>query len=124
MWRRKLCVGGLLALCLTFGCARTARDLKLDPELGRESLEQALRDWSAGKQPADLRPRIIMRDQEWEAGTGLVSFTIQTADVSSDGTNLYLPVVRELRDARGRVSRSTLTYIVGTSPTITIFPQE
>jgi hypothetical protein len=124
MWRQMLYVGGVMALCLTVGCARTARDLKLDSELARASLEQALSAWSAGKQPAELRPAITMRDQSWDAGRALVSYTVLTADERSDGTNLYVPVTRELRDARGKVSRSTLTYIVGTSPMITIFPQE
>jgi hypothetical protein len=124
MWCRSLIVGVALLCGVTAGCARTARDLKLDPQLAEASLDQALRAWAEGKQPADLRPTIIMRDQSWDAGTALAGFTIQTAEARSDGTNLYLPVVREFRDAQGKVSRSTLTYIVGTSPTITIFPQE
>jgi hypothetical protein len=121
--RWQLVASGLILMACMAGCARSARDLSLDPELARASLQRAMQAWSEGKKPADLRPEIIMGDHAWDKGVKLVSFTIQTAEERSDGTNLYLPVLREFKDDRGKTSRSTTTYIVGTSPSITIFPQ-
>ena len=115
--------GLLVAVCALTGCARTARDLSLNPQLARSSLDQALKAWTEGKRPGDLQPEITMGDSTWVAGTSLTAYTIKTMDERSDGTNLYLPVVLEFKDARGKVSRTDTTYIVGTSPSITIFPQ-
>jgi hypothetical protein len=105
------------------GCSRTARSLSLNPDLARTSLEKALQAWVDGKKPADLKPEITMGDAAWNAGKTLVSFEIKRAEESSDGTNLYLPVVCKLRDDKGKETTTETVYIVGTSPSITIFPQ-
>ena len=109
-----------LAAC---GCGATARDLQLDADLARTSLEQALKAWVDGKKPDDLKPDIIVGDAAWNAGKTLVSYEVKKADEKSDGTNLYIPVVCQFRDAGGRTISAETNYIVGTSPVITIFPQ-
>lgn len=106
------------------GCARTARDLKLDADVARTALEKALSAWVEGKQPGDLRPEITVGDSLWKAGQKLISYEIKTANEKSDGTNLYIPVIREIKDSKGKVTKSEMIYVVGTSPVITIFPQE
>ncbi len=112
----------LLSLC---GCGeKVGVDRPLNPDLARSSLEKALNAWVEGKRPADLKPDIIMGDFAWEAGkTTLVAFEILKDKESSDGSNLYIPVMREFKTAQGKTSKSETTYIVGTSPVITIFPQ-
>lgn len=106
------------------GCGNTVgRDLPLDRDLALASLETALQAWGDGKKPDELKPRITMGDFAWESGKTLASFEIQKDKARGDGTNLYIPVVREFRGKGGNVTRSETTYIVGTSPVITIFPQ-
>jgi hypothetical protein len=67
------------------GCSRTARDLKLDADLARASLNEALKAWADGKHPEELAPEIIVGDASWNAGQTLVSFEIKSADERSDG---------------------------------------
>jgi hypothetical protein len=118
---RLLFVGFAMALG---GCGNTVgRDLPLDRDLAFASLETALKAWVDGKKPDELKPKIIMGDFGWESGKTLVSFQIQKDQARGDGTNLYIPVVREFRGKGGNVTKSETTYIVGTSPVITIFPQ-
>lgn len=113
-----------IAIPLTLGgCSKTARDLKLDAELARASLDQALKAWKDGKHPEELAPEIIIGDPSWNAGLTLVAFEVKPAGETSDGTNLYIPVACQLQDASGKLSKAETTYIVGTSPAITIFPQ-
>lgn len=109
-------------VCLS-GCSRTARDLKLDVNLARTSLDKALKAWVDGKKPADLRPEITIGDFSWNAGKTLVLFEIKTAEEKSDGTNLYLPVVCQFKDPKGKLTSTETIYIIGTSPVVTIFPQ-
>lgn len=105
------------------GCKQTARDLKLDAELARASLEQALKAWADGKHPEELAPEIIVGDPSWNAGQTLLSYEIKPSDETTDGTNLYIPVACQLKDLNGKVSKTETIYIVGTSPAVTIFPQ-
>jgi hypothetical protein len=116
------CLTGLaLYVC---GCGTTARSLALDAQLARDSLDKALQAWVEGKKPADLKPEITMGDVAWEGGKTLVSFEIKQSEEKSDGTNLYIPVVCSFKDSGGAVSKSETIYVVGTSPVITIFPQQ
>lgn len=114
----------LVGLMVIAGCSRTARDLKLDANVARAALEKAMQAWVDGKKPADLKPEITVGDSVWNSGKTLVSFEIKTTEEKSDGTNLYIPVVRQLKDDKGRITKSEMLYVVGTSPVITIFPQE
>jgi len=109
-----------LSLC---GCSKTARDLALDADLARTSLDKALSAWVDGKKPTDLKPQIIVGDSAWKTGKTLVSFEIKQAAEHSDGTNLYIPVDCRFKDAHGKVSTSETIYVVGTSPVVTIFTQ-
>lgn len=120
---RRLLVYAIALPLMLGGCSRTARDLKLDADLARASLNEALKAWENGKHPEELAPEIIVGDASWNAGQTLVSFEIKSADERSDGTNLYIPVACQLRDSKGKVTKTETIYIVGTSPVITIFPQ-
>ena len=95
----------------------------LDSQLAVASVEKAMQAWVAGQQPKDLQPDIIIGDVEWGSGKKLVSFEILTKDQTSDGSNLHIPVKRKL-NSKGKISESTVAYVVGTSPQVTIFPQE
>lgn len=114
----------LFVLFGSWGCGQTARDLDLDTDLARDSLRQALQVWVDGGKPEDLQPKITMGDQAWASGTQLLSFELLTAQEMSDGTNLFVPVACETKDPKGKVSKTEVIYIIGTSPVITIVPQQ
>ena len=61
---------------------------------------------------------IVVGDPAWEQGEKLVAFEIVTNEETSDGSNLHIRVARQFES-----SESTVTYIVGTTPVVTIFPQ-
>lgn len=111
------------AICLfmmTIGCdtANTTPGHPLDEALARSSLQAAMQAWVDGKSPKELRPGIVVGDTAWERGAKLTSFQILQDQETTDGSNLHIPVKRNLDN-----SESTVTYIVGTSPVVTIFPQ-
>lgn len=117
-----LSVTVIMSLFLVSGCERSARDLPLNENVAEESLQKSLQAWVDGQTPDDLKPEITMGDFAWDSGKTLVSFEILTDQQKSDGTNLHIPVKRKFK-SDGKESESTVTYIVGTSPVITIFPQ-
>ncbi|MFN9717359.1 MAG: hypothetical protein ACK58L_01610 [Planctomycetota bacterium] len=100
------------------GCQQEAQPYPLDETLARDSVKTAMQAWVDGKKPADLKPGIIVGDTSWENGRKLVSFEILSNEESSDGSNLHIRVQRKFDSGESKV-----TYIVGTSPVVTIFPQ-
>lgn len=90
----------------------------LDQDLARASVQKAMQAWVDGKTPKDLEPEIVVGDPSWLHGEKLVSFELATNEETSDGSNLHI-VVKQKFDS----SDSEVTYIVGTSPVVTIFPQ-
>ena len=112
----------VLALVVA-GCDTSSRSLDLDEPLAKQSLSAALDAWKAGRQPADLKPDLIVGDWDWKAGKTLVAYEV-LPDERSDGTNLHIPVRLTLKDQKGRQSRADALYVVGTSPQITVFRQD
>lgn len=116
--RRSFCalIAGLL-----IGCDSETQSYPLDKELARASVKRAMQAWVDGKQPKDLKPDVIVGDSGWEAGKKLLSFEILPEEFT-DGSNLHITVIRKF-DGGGKSGESKVTYIVGTSPVVTIFPQ-
>jgi hypothetical protein len=79
--------------------------------------------WVDGRSPDELQPEIVVGDTDWKSGKKLVSYEILTASEKSDGSNLHVKVVREIQEEKGSPRKSEKTYIIGTSPVVTIFPQ-
>lgn len=111
----------ILTLLFISGCSQEAPSHPLDTNVARESVRKAMQAWVDGKTPQDLKPGIIIGDPAWEQGTKLASFEILDKEENNDGSNLYIHVVRKF-DGAG-VGEAKVTYIVGTSPVVTIFPQ-
>lgn len=108
----------LLVLSL-LGCSQgVTPSHPLDQELARASVQKAMQAWVEGKTPKDLQPDIVVGDPDWQQGKKLVSFEILANEETSDGSNLHIVVKQKFDE-----SDSDVTYIVGTSPVITIFPQ-
>lgn len=113
---------GLLALVILAGsgCGHSARNLSLDPELARKSCTQFLDAWKGGKTVKDLLPAIIARDEDWEGGAELVAYEL-LPDERSDGTNLHIPIRLTLKKPKGKETKTDVTYVVGTSPAVSVF---
>ena len=112
---------GMLVVVLAFGlwgCSKETQSHPLDEDLARKSVKKAMEAWVEGKTPKDLQPEVVVGDPDWEQGKKLVSFEIVTNEETSDGSNLHI-VVKQKFEA----SDSQVTYIVGTSPVVTVFPQ-
>lgn len=111
-------IAGVLLSFLCAGCGGESASHALDEELARSSVQKAMQAWVDGKKPEDLKPEIIVGDSQWTSGQKLVSFEVVTEEETSDGSNLHIRVKRKFDNGESKV-----TYIVGTSPVITIFPQ-
>lgn len=113
----------LMGSCLmASGCNQGARSLPLDKATGKQALTEFLTLWKDGKSVGEFtvtHPKAAAADPEWEAGAKLVNFTI--GNESDDGTNLHIAVDLVLRGADGAESTQKITYIVGTSPVLSIF---
>jgi hypothetical protein len=57
---------------------------------------------------------------DWETGYRLVDYEV-IGDGKKEDANLRCPVQLSLRDPKGRPVNKRMTYIVGTSPAITVF---
>ena len=104
------------------GCSQESASYSLNADVARTSVQKAMQAWVDGKKPGDLQPEIIMGDPTWVQGKKLVSFEILTKEETSDGSNLHICVNRQF-ESESDDAESKVTYIVGTSPKITIFPQ-
>ena len=106
------------------GCSEgPVRAPDVDAPRAREALRTALEGWKNGRTPAALKagsPAIVVQDLDWEAGAALAAFEVR-GEGKADTANLRIPVELTLRDAKGKEARKAVTYVVGTSPTITVF---
>jgi hypothetical protein len=113
-----------LALIISVGCSRGARDPAEPPQdevRARTALVSALDAWKQGK-GKDLskqQPPIRFVDEDFAAGYRLVEFDL----VEPDAPILpfkNVPVILSLRDPRGRTVRRETAYQVTTSPAIAV----
>lgn len=112
-------VVGFLFGMMFVGCSSgDTPSYPLDEELARGSVQKAMQAWVDGKTPKELQPDIVVGDPAWEQGKKLVSFEIVADEETTDGSNLHIRVKRKLDTLESKV-----TYIVGTTPVVTIFPQ-
>ncbi len=113
-----------LILVTLAGCSEgPVKPANVDPSLARESLKTVLETWKKGEKPAKLAsssPAIVVQDMDWEAGSTLTAYQIE-GEGKSDTANLLVPVNVTVRDKKGKETKKTVTYIVSTSPTITVF---
>jgi hypothetical protein len=119
-------ISGLPAVVLAMlasGCSGDPRAAAVDPARAREALVQVLERWERGGRPTDLKsasPSITVQDFDWDAGARLVRFRVE-GEGRDDDANLRIPVELTLRGPNGREVARRVTYVVGTSPSITVF---
>jgi hypothetical protein len=112
----------LLACPVLWGCGPpSARDLPLDKALAKQSLTAALDAWKAGEKAAALKdrtPPIVVGVPVWDGGAKLTDYKIVSE--TDAGANLHLEVELTM-DRGGQATTSQATFIVSTSPAITVF---
>jgi hypothetical protein len=110
-----------VACLLAVGCGRS--NAPTDVPSAKAALTAALESWKAGQPPDSLRqrsPSIVMVDEAWQKGEKLESFE-NVAPETDDGVNLHCTVKLAINGERDVRRSEQVTYIVGTSPMITIF---
>lgn len=118
---------GLVAMMLlTFpGCSSSGSPHPVDPSRAREALKTALDEWKGGKSPRSLSSSatpMTVQDFDWESGAKLVDYQIQ-GDGEPVDANLRIKVKLNLSGVKGKAKNGekTVTYLVGTSPSVTVF---
>jgi len=94
-----------------------------DPAGARQALGTTLETWKQGGQIGSLKdrnPSIIAQDLDWEAGVSLLRFDVLDQG-RDESVNLRIPVELTLQDKAGKEVKKKVRYMVGTSPSITVF---
>lgn len=105
------------------GCSGAGRAAAVDPSRAREALHTVLEGWKRGDTIESLKggtPPIVAQDFDWMTGHRLVAYEV-TGDGRDDDANLRIPVRLTLRTAQGQELRKNVSYVVGTSPSVTVF---
>jgi hypothetical protein len=115
----------LLAACamLVLGCNEQERAAAVEPTKAREALVQALESWKRGELIETLKtayPPIVAQDFDWMAGKKLAAYEVD-GEGKNDDANLRIPVKLSLRTAAGQQATKRVSYVVGTSPVLTVF---
>jgi len=113
----------LIVSLLLFGCSGYQHAESVDAERARATLKVSLDAWKSGSSPTALKagsPSIMVQDLDWITGAKLIDY-----QVSGDGrkreANLFVPVRLTLRTPKGREIKKDVSYIIGTSPSLTIY---
>lgn len=111
-----------VALALS-GCGdgRSSPPVKVD--VARETLRATLEKWQAGATPDSLQqetPKIVVQDFDWSGGARLIAFEVLNGDEPVDA-NLIAKVKLTLQTGEAAPAEKTVTYVVGTSPVLTVF---
>ncbi|MFO1095048.1 MAG: hypothetical protein U0992_17340 [Planctomycetaceae bacterium] len=111
----------LLAACSCGGHYSPAAH-RVDPERARRTLEAVLDSWKAGATPGSWQqqsPSVVVQDMDWQGGAQLMEFEITTTEAID--ANLHCTTILTMTDSQQRTNQRTVTYLVGTSPTLTVF---
>jgi hypothetical protein len=119
------CVGLLAALFIA-GCSGSSQAHAVNPSLARESLKTALEQWKKWEGPKSLATSatpMTVQDFDWMAGAKLINYEI-VDDGKAQDANLLVQVKLTLSDPgkdRGKSAEKKVWYVVGTSPSVTVF---
>jgi hypothetical protein len=122
---RRFVLIGVLIGCFG-GCGGGDAPHPVDPNLARKTLRKVLESWQAGESIESWQkqsPPVVVQDVDWISGQSLEAF-----DILDDGqpvdANLHARVRLTLTsNDSGNTSEKTVTYLVGTSPRLTVFRQ-
>ncbi|MCA9054581.1 MAG: hypothetical protein KDA75_12130 [Planctomycetaceae bacterium] len=96
----------------------------VDAELAKQTLHDVLESWKSGSTIDSWRthdPEVVVQEFAWSDGIQLNGYEVlETKPVDS---NLHCEVRLSITSKDGQKKEHTVTYLVGTSPTITVFRQ-
>jgi hypothetical protein len=111
-------------LGILVGCSGEGqRAPAVDPSRARDTLRTTLDGWKKGETLETLKagsPSIVAQDFDWMAGSKLVSYEV-VGDGKFDDANLRIPVKLTLKTPQGEEVKKQVSYVVGTSPELTVF---
>ena len=111
-------------ICVLFlaGC-RDRVGAPVNVNLAQSTLTSAMEAWKEGKTPKVLfekTPSVFVQEAEWNDGATLVDYEIISND-QPYGPNLVATVKLKLSKGGGKVTEKVATYIVTTSPSLTVY---
>jgi hypothetical protein len=115
---------GLLALSLSLhsGCMSSGPS-PVDSSRARTALTTALDHWKSGGDAKSLESSgtpMVAQDHEWTGGAKLLDYEI--LDEKTDGPNLRVKVKIKLSpQGSSKPVEKKASYVVGTSPSLTVF---
>ncbi len=114
---------GMLAVFMNSGCSGPARASAVDAPRAREALKTALDHWKSGddlKSLQDSGGPLVAQDFEWAAGAKLLDYEI--LNERNEEANLRFQVKIKLGpQGKGKAVEKKASYVVGTSPSVTVF---
>jgi hypothetical protein len=81
-----------------------------------------MESWKKGDRIDSLRsgsPPIVAQDFDWMGGHRLLAYEVTGA--GQDDANLRIPVRMTIRTTQGKELSKNVSYVVGTSPSLTVF---
>lgn len=118
----RLALVGMVAFGCVGGCADNGVKT-VDAPRARRALLATLETWKKGSPIGSLKdqtPSIVAQDMDWESGASLIKFDV--LDEGKDGSvNLRIPVELTIQVKAGKEVKKKVKYMVGTSPSITVF---
>src|SRR4051794_40522337 len=120
--RARFAVLLLLASAPLAGCGGSGAAAPVDPPRAREALRVAMESWKKGEKIDALRsgsPPIVAQDFDWMGGHRLLAYEVK-GDGKDDDANLRIPVRLTIRSPQGKELSKDVSYVVGTSPTLTV----
>lgn len=112
------------AAAMMSGCSERQKVAPtVDATVARTALKTVLEIWKKGDKPEtakDGSPSIVVQDLDWSGGMALTSYEIQ-GEGKFDDANLRVPVTLNLKQPNGKSPTRKASYVVGTSPAITVF---
>lgn len=112
----------MAAVTLLAGCSGS-HNAPVDADRARDALKTTLDGWKKGDTPAALKdgsPSITVQDLDWMSGARLVDYQVDGEGKAVEA-NLYVPVKLTLRTRDGKEIKKNVSYVVGTSPILTVF---
>ncbi len=114
-----------MVLLTLAGCSSGSAAHAVNPSQARDALVTALDHWKKGDAPRSLSqasPSMTVQDFEWERGAKLLDYQI-LGDGQEKDANLSVKVRLTLAgdQPRSKTVEKTVSYLVGTSPSVTVF---
>src|SRR4051812_11156569 len=97
----------------------------VDTSRARDALKTALDRWKQGDAPRSLSTSatpMTVQDLEWESGVKLVEYQVLGEGEPADANlRVRVKLTTESGKGKSKTAEKTVSYLVGTSPSVTVF---